>query len=350
MTTRRIATLILALATAVIPLRPALAADEPSTADLSQQVLAAPSSAVALGIYQVPFPNDLRTLSQYEAQTGRTTAVVHWYAIWGGWKSAFSRADLELVSQRGSVPLITWEPWASTGPDPAWSLRNAILSGAHDAYIDSWARGLAAYGKPLLLRFAHEMHNQPTYPWAVGNNGNTAEDYVAAWRHVRAIFARYDTANVKWVWNPNTLGTAPAETHLSVYQSLYPGDDQVDWVGLDIYNTGPALDWGAPYWRSFEEALAAPYGAVTQLTNKPLILAEVGSTEIGGSKAAWIERALTQELPRFPLVRALVWFDIVKEREQAWTLGSSRGALDAWIGAIRRAPHLSATATELLSA
>lgn len=66
-----------------------------------------------------------------------------------GWlEEQFSRADLDAASARGSLPLISWEPWDGTGPDPNWSLRNAILSGAHDAYIESWAKGLAASENP----------------------------------------------------------------------------------------------------------------------------------------------------------------------------------------------------------
>src|SRR5205823_14882155 len=179
---------------------------------------------------------------------------------------------------------------------PSWSLRQAILSGAHDTYIDSWARGLAAYGRPVLLRFAHEMNDQPAYPWAVGVNGNTTEDYVAAWRHVRSIFARYDTSNVSWVWNPNIVGSASASLHETTYRALYPGDDQVDWLGLDVFNTGPGLDWGAPTWRSFGEILANPYQAITAVSNKPLLLPEVGCAEIGGSKSDWITSALSTDL------------------------------------------------------
>jgi hypothetical protein len=283
---------------------------------------------IALGYYRNVFPNDLSGLSEYESATGQRAAIVHWYALWGGWKSAFSATDLATVAAHGSIPMITWEPWAGTAGDPSWSLRAAILSGAHDAYIDSWARGLAAYGRPVLLRFAHEMHNQPAYPWAVGTNGNTAADYVAAWRYVRAIFARYNTSNVQWVWNPNTLGDAPAATYTPIYQSLYPGDDAVDWVGLDIYNTGPSLDWGAPYWRSFSQVLAQPYAAVTAISSKPLLLPEVGSAEQGGSKASWITSALGTELASFPRVRGLVWFDM--DKEQPWQLHSSSAALQAW--------------------
>jgi beta-mannanase len=287
---------------------------------------------VALGIYQPVLPDDLSKVADYELRAGRPLALVHWYAQWAGWKSAFSQSDLQNVAAHGSTPMITWEPWtggSDSASDPAWSLRAAILSGRSDRYIETWAKGLAAYGAPVLLRFAHEMHDQPSYPWAVGVNGNTAEEYVAAWRHVRAIFARFHADNVLWVWNPNTLGDAAASTYESTYRALYPGDDAVDWIGLDIYNTGTNINWGHASWRTFTQALATPYAAITSVSRKPLILPEVGSTETGGSKAAWIASALTTELAQFPRVRALVWFDV--DKEQPWNLDSSAAALYAWL-------------------
>jgi hypothetical protein len=50
---------------------------------------------VALGIYQPSFPDDLSGLSGYEQATGHPASIVHWYTMWGGWKSAFSLSDLE---------------------------------------------------------------------------------------------------------------------------------------------------------------------------------------------------------------------------------------------------------------
>lgn len=314
---------------------PASAAEQTEQLGLesASEVAGAPANPVSLGVYRPAFPNDLNGLRQVQQIGTPNMAIVHWFALWGGWKSAFSRSDLEKAHAAGATPMISWEPWSGNGPEPTWSLRRAILSGAKDSYIAEWARGLAEYGKPVLLRFAHEMHNQPMYPWAVGNNGNTAEEYVASWHHVRAIFAQHGATNVKWVWNPNTLGDAPLDVHVSLYRSLYPGDDAVDWAGLDIYNTGPSLDWGAPYWRSFDQVLRTPYEAITAVSSKPVVLPEVGCTEQGGSKGNWIAEAVSPETAqRFPKLRAMVWFDVAKE--QAWQLTSSEASLQAWRGAL----------------
>jgi beta-mannanase len=181
-------------------------------------------------------------------------------------------------------------------------------------------------------------------------NGNTDAEYVAAWRYVHGFFERAGATNVRWVWNPNTVrgGSAPEADHLARWQRLYPGDAYVDWTALDIYNTGPSLDWGAPYWRPFEAVLAEPYKAMTDLTPKPILLAEVGSTETGGDKARWIADGLSQStLSRYPNVRAVVWFDIDKAQEQNWAIHSSGGAYSAFVAALRQA-HFMADASGLV--
>jgi endoglucanase len=164
-------------------------------------------------------------------------------------------------------------------------------------------------------------------------NSNTAEDYLAAWHHVRAIFRAAGASNVRWIWNPNTLGSARAAAYAPVYQALYPGDDDVDLLGLDVFNTGPRLDWGAPEWRSFTETLSEPYAAITALSSKPVILAEVGSSEIGGLKDQWISSMFDSELAQFSAVRAVVWFDV--DKEQSWSLSSSHASFAAWLAASR---------------
>lgn len=301
------------------------------------------AAGLALGVYRPEFPNDLSTLRAYEAAAGQQLRIVHWFALWGGWKRDFSRSDLELVSNHGAVPFITWEPWAGAPNDPAWTLRDAVLSGQNDGYIESWARGLADYGRPVLVRFAHEMHHN-SYPWSMGVHGNRADDYVAAWRRIRAIFARYNTSNVRWVWGPNIVGDESASFYEPVYRSLYPGDSEVDWLALDVYNTGPAIDWGAPYWRSLGAILAEPYSALTRISSKPIILGEVASTEYGGDKSAWIREGLGPSLPgTFPRVRAVVWFDVSKETN--WQIQSSSASHSAFISAARQPQYVPSSAS-----
>ena len=290
---------------------------------------------IGLGVYRPEFwqpgsPAAQEMMHRLQSLLGGNLGIVHWFVGWGT-NGDFDLAGLEAVKRQGAIPMITWEPGAGQPNDPAWTLKDAVLSGKNDAYIDAWARGMAAYGAPVILRFAHEM-NATSYPWGVGVNGNTAADYVAAWRHVHGIFSRYSTSNVKWLWTPNTMGDTHASVYEPLYRSVFPGDDVVDLVGADVYNTGPSLDWGAPRWRTFSEVLSEPYKAITAISTRPFIISEIGSAQVGGSKPAWIADALQPStLARFPALRAIVWFDMNKEAQ--WSLDAGPDARQAWLSA-----------------
>src|SRR3954471_709653 len=53
---------------------------------------------VALGLYQTVFPDELSAVHDFVSRTGHPLSIVHWYAIWGGWKSEFEASDFQAVS------------------------------------------------------------------------------------------------------------------------------------------------------------------------------------------------------------------------------------------------------------
>lgn len=267
-------------------------------------------------------PGDPALLDAVASQIGRMPAIVLWYQAWGGNYATFDPSLLQTIAARGAMPMITWEPWSPSGglDQPAYQL-SAIARGDQDAYIDTWANGIAAYGGPVYLRFAHEM-NGSWYPWAAGVNGNSSVNYIAAWRHVHDRFAAAGATNVRWVWSPNVV--FPGSTPLD---SLYPGDAYVDWVGLDGYNWGTSQSWSS--WQSLGDVFAPSYAELTALTAKPIIITETASSESGGDKAAWIDEGLRTHLPEwFPNVRAIVWFNQPKETD--WQIDSSTTSLDTF--------------------
>lgn len=259
------------------------------------------------------------TMQEFDAfrdVVGAPVGVYQWYQSWEG-SPAFDRPRADAAVQRGAVPLLTWEPWqpgAGTA-QPRYALER-IAAGDHDAYVAAFAQQVRDWGGPLALRVAHEL-NAPHYPWSAGVNGNTPEHARAAWRHLREVFARHG-ADVVWVWSVNVSGPGTVP-----YDALYPGDEQVDWVGLDGYNGGTALPWGG--WRSPEQLFAADLAALDDLSDRPLVLTEVASTDAGGDKAAWIRQLV--EVAREHDVRALVWFDLAKEAD--WRVTSSPGSAAA---------------------
>jgi hypothetical protein len=264
---------------------------------------------VWLGVHVDEAPYEgLAAVEALDPVIGRVD-VVHWFQAWGGGRAAFEPAWAESVLASGRAPLITWEPWALTGEawQPAYSLAS-IASGAHDDYVRSWARGLRALGGgPVYLRPMHEM-NGDWYPWSGGVPGGSPEAYVAAWRHLRAVFDSEGVSNVRWVWCPLADDVAGVDR----FEAFYPGDAFVDVLCLDGYNWGSSFpQYGG--WREPDAIFADAYRRLTRLGPQPVWLGEVGSAPEGGDKAAWVASLLASD--RYPRVDAVVWFNLDKERD-----------------------------------
>jgi beta-mannanase len=230
-------------------------------------------------------------------------------------------SEMEAVAARGATPLVTWEPWRWGGGrfQPAFALRS-IAAGAHDGQLRLWAKALQRWGRPVLMRFAHEM-NGDWYPWSERAAPNRSGDYVAAWRRVHDVFAASDAGNVAWVWAPNT----PYEGSADI-AGLYPGDSYVDVVGLDGYNWGTSQPWST--WTT-PAALFGPGLAELRSVapGKPIMITETASAEVGGSKATWID-SLFSYLTDQDDVSALVWFH--QRKETYWRINSSPAAAAAF--------------------
>lgn len=285
---------------------------------------------IALGVWAPRVPWEWHNLDEYVRQVGKEPAVVMWYHDWvhGG----FYATGMNEIVNRGAMPLVTWEPWDYTGGliQPDFTLRR-IANGAHDDYVRQYARSAAAWCRPFYLRFGHEM-NGDWYPWGARVNGNSPADYVAAWRHLYDIFQQEGATNVRWVWSPNY--DYPGLTPLD---RLYPGDAYVDWVAMDGYNQGTAAPQsGAQHaagrgWQSVDDIFASTYKILTVLTNKPIMIAETGSAEAGGDKAAWLTQGFTHDIPEhFPRVRAVVYFNQNDTASADWRLTTSPAALAAY--------------------
>jgi mannan endo-1,4-beta-mannosidase len=279
-------------------------------------------------------PWNTNTIEIFEAHTRKQPSILHWGQSWWDCYSTcdYQRFDYQveqynLVRERGYIPLVDWASWDYTIKEqldqPNFSLR-AIIDGRHDPFLRQWAGEAKRWGQPFFLRFNWEM-NGSWYPWSEKQNGNAPGEFVQAWRHVHDIFRDAEATNVTWVWCPVALypGAIPLER-------LYPGDAYVDWTCVDGYN------WGAhpakpDRWRSFYEVFSSTYRRLLEIApDKPIMIAETASTEIGGSKAEWITDALINQLPNFfPKVKALVWFNW-STGGMDWVIESSSTAQEAF--------------------
>jgi hypothetical protein len=68
-------------------------------------------------------------------------------------------------------------------------------------------------------------------------------------------------------------------------------------------------------------------------------VAEVGSTEYGGSKADWIRDALARVPTAYPSIRALLWFDKF-DSGMDWPIETSSGATSAFAAGVQSQVYL----------
>ncbi len=278
-----------------------------------------PEQGTLLGAYldgwgSTPYVN----VTGFEARLGRKLDIDHRYWAWDdGWPFFgaapyhYERWDVE----NGRIPLVSWDYLGAGSLD-------AILDGSHDALVRSRAREVARFGDPLFLRWGYEM-NGSWMPWSGYQNGRSAAKFVAAWRRLHDLFVAEGATNAVWVWAPNAASN-PDEPW-NDFRNYYPGDEYVDWVGIDGYNWGTTEPWSR--WQTFAEIVRPVYDAYAD--RKPVMVAETGSTEHGGSKADWLLEARAAVQREFPSIAALVYFNY-DHGGYDWELTSSAAALDAF--------------------
>lgn len=299
----------------------------PVEAPFTVDWLRSPDAGAMLGIYAPEVPAEVRVLDGIEDRVRRSFTLITVYRAWGSQpEQQFDPRPLNAILARRAIPVLTWEPWitdfekSGLPPMPERQFNNlrAIARGDYDFYVERWARDAKRWGQPLMIRLGHEM-NASWYPWGEQAFGNTAADYVAAWRHVVEVFRRVGADNVLWVWSP-------AQRPLG---DLYPGDDYVDWTGITILNFGTVPP--GYQWRSFKE-MFSPFYEQMRKHGKPIMIAEVASAEQGGDKGRWITEAMASVQRDFPQVKALVWFNVVQDRYWPinWSLASSERAARAF--------------------
>lgn len=280
------------------------------------------------GIYRLREPLDDTELAELERSIGQPLAIISCYRAWNRCRIEDDLPWLASLENSSREILLTWEPWclpASTDypeTQPEFAL-NRLLSGAYDGYIRDFARRLASFPQTIYFRPMHEM-NGLWYPWCGTRNGNSPAQYVDVWHHLRRLFHSEGATELKWVWSPYAFSYP--ETQENGMAAYFPGDDAIDWVGLDGYNWGSSRPGGM--WQSFPALFSSGYKTICDLSSHPVMIAETASSELGGNKAAWIREMFAALPVQFPRISSLVWFDIHKECD--WRIESSAASLAAF--------------------
>jgi len=173
------------------------------------------------------------------------------YMRYLGYGEPFPTDWVAKVHNYGALPHIAWEP------------NNGLDEVRDDVYLHRWAQAAAEAQKPILLRFASEM-NGTWMPYS----GNP-DEYV---RKCRLVYTTIKSVapNVIMVW-------CPFATPRRTIPLYYPGDEYVDWVGVNIYavlyHDG---DIGQPSQRDLVDDLGYVYSLYG--ARKPIAICEYGAT------------------------------------------------------------------------
>ena len=273
----------------------------------------------------------LEALRMVEAELARTFDIDHHFYRWDNFLSDFSTENhVEPSIAERRTQFLSWKPVYEDGTNIAWS---SIAAGDHDELVRDKAGRVAALDQPVLLVFGHEANGRigEFEPLATVNGGHvdskagSAEDFVAAWRHIHDLFAEEEVTNVSWAW---IMTRAPFEGDADQADLLYPGDDYVDWIGLDPYN----FFHNQQNWREMEDLMSGFTAWVdSREIDKPWILGEWGTVEDPnqqGRKAEWLHNTADYFESEYRL-KAIVHFD--SSPENNWLYDSSQSSKESFV-------------------
>jgi hypothetical protein len=259
-------------------------------------------------VQQGSAPTHADAVRALEARLGFTLGVDNHYRPW---TNTFWRDERDDIAS-GRTPMVSWTARGTTAA--------AITSGSQDATIARVADAVKALKSRVLVRFAYEMDQPKSGPRYLGS----PSDFIAAWRHVYAVFQARGATNAKFVWAP-----IAANFKNGVAQSFYPGNRYVDWIGADGYNWYPGQ--AGSKWTTFGDIFSAFY-AWAAPRGKALIVAETGVQEDPADparKAAWFADAAAW-IHSHTAIRAVSYFDGVSPKGYDFRLDSSDASVAAW--------------------
>ena len=189
---------------------------------------------------------------------GRERTLEIWEQWLGQAPSSVVGVDFYAESTWQDFFRLNWVPgiWKNLNPvrNVVWSVPLTVkgtpladvADGLHDAEFEAAAMAIAEAQPRAIIRLGWEM-NLVSMAWFA--KGQEA-DYIRAFRRVVQIFRRH-SSGFKYDWCP---GWGPQD---SPADFAYPGDDVVDYIGLDVYDfkyEGSAAErWDRYY-------LKAPFG------------------------------------------------------------------------------------------
>lgn len=251
---------------------------------------------------------------EFEETIGTKLDMLSTFVFWSG-DNSFPTEIANEAKINNQTLIIYWESRDS-------KLRNlndekfsydAIIRGDWDDYIYSFGKSIDDLQQNVILIPFIEM-NGNWYPWSITKNGNSAEKHKLAYRKIHDMLGSIPNLEFGWVVNN---GSAP-DSFENDPLNLYPGDEYVDYVGVDGFNFGDP-------WQEFDEVFGEILTTLKTF-NKPIMIFSMASAD-GPKKSRWIED-MSAQLQKHPEVRGFVWFNEDKERD--WRIWSDPESLESF--------------------
>ncbi len=262
-----------------------------------------PNSASYLGVYVTGSPPDYEPIANFAKAAGTKPNLVGYYS---GWTQPFEPSFAQMIRSHGVIPFVQIDPTYASVP--------AIAAGDYDDYLRSYADSVRNFGHAIVIGFGHEM-NGPWYSWGYGHV--PALTFVAAWRHIVALFRGEGAYNVTWLWtiNADGQGTGPV-------RSWWPGARYVTWVGIDGYYFTSSDTFNRVFGRTINQVRA--------FTRKPVLLSE---TAVGPRAGQFAKiNNLFAGMHSYNTL-GLVWFDKAQHggiKHQDWRIEDNSAATAAF--------------------
>ena len=148
------------------------------------------------------------------------------------------------------------------GDDPANHFEDDVAAGLYDQEISYLAQGLKSLGRPAYVRIGYEFNG-------IAWNGYNPGTYVQAFQKITDTIWNYDL-EVATVWCAAVGGGTDSD-----YIDYYPGDNYVDWWGIDLFSES-----------DFSEPLAASFMTDADNHGKPVMIGETTPRFIGADDDA----------------------------------------------------------------
>lgn len=282
-----------------------------------------PVSGCYIGAYIEMDPVARDDIATFERVTGKKHATYFRYV---GYGMPFPFEWAERLKRAGAAPHIAWEP--NEGLDKV----------RDDEYLRGWVQACARFGDPVFIRFASEM-NGDWESWS-----GSPDLYVKKWRMVYEAFYR-GAPNAILIW-------CPFATPKSTIPLYYPGDDYVDWVGVNVYSvvhhsgdvTKRAVDNAVQHLEFIYNLYA---------DRKPIAVGEYAATHYCQASTSATSDFAIREMrrmyeniqTRFPRVRMINWFSVDAAREELahndYSLTTDERVLEAYRAVIAPGHFLS---------